>query len=176
MEHNIYNRIHTIYSLTNDIYIDKHSKYGLSWLNFEYVTITDKCLGKIHKIKTVHNNYYDSLNTLDIKNELLGIINYSKKYLYKLTNTNEITTIISVVEYFTELEQTILNLYVNKNNHYDNIWMRFRLISIIDGIYGRINRIMGLESDIENNKKIITENYYDIINECCFLYIRLFKD
>lgn len=170
-------RIKNYYIKSNDIYNSKHKLYGFTWTNWALTTLTDKCLGKIHKIKNVMTKGVIKAND-SIESELIGIINYSKKYLVKLSLAQNIDniTLDYVNNSFTKTLDSIIPLYHLKNHDYDDIWMKFRTMSIIDGIYGRIERIQEMEIDVVTNMDDIIENYKDIIIECVFALIKLDVD
>jgi hypothetical protein len=161
------------------IFIKKNSDYGPSWRVLRPASLTDQILIKISRVRSIDEKGHQKVDD-PLEGEFSGLINYSIMALIQLLKGAELEDNMSLEELKKEYEEQVsatLQLMLNKNHDYGEVWRMMRPSSIIDIILMKVHRIKRIEENAGNT--IISEgidaNYQDIINYCVFALILLEK-
>lgn len=161
-----------------DIFIKKMKDYGCAWRILRLSSLTDQIFIKAQRIRSIEmNDGYQKVGE-DIRNEFIGIVNYSIIALIQLEkgiaeqpdmDTKEVDVM------YNKLAHTANELMQAKNYDYGEAWRDMRVSSLTDLILQKILRV----KQIEDNKgeTLISEgidaNYFDMINYAIFALIKL---
>jgi len=161
-----------------DIFIKKMKDYGCAWRILRLSSLTDQIFIKAQRIRSIEmNDGYQKVGE-DIRNEFIGIVNYSIIALIQLEkgiaeqpdmDTKEVDVM------YNKLEHIAKELMQSKNHDYGEAWRDMRVSSLTDLILQKILRV----KQIEDNKgeTLISEgidaNYFDMINYAVFALIKL---
>ena len=161
-----------------DIFIKKMKDYGCAWRIRRLSSLTDQIFIKAQRIRSIEMNDGHQKVGEDIRNEFIGIINYSIIALIQLEKgiaeqpdmeTEEIEAM------YNKLAKEANELMQAKNHDYGEAWRDMRVSSLTDLILQKLLRV----KQIEDNKgeTLISEgidaNYFDIINYAIFALIKL---
>ena len=161
-----------------DIFIKKMKDYGCAWRILRLSSLTDQIFIKAQRIRSIEMNDGHQKVGEDIRNEFIGIINYSIIALIQLEKgiaeqpdmeTEEIEAM------YNKLAKEANELMQAKNHDYGEAWRDMRVSSLTDLILQKLLRV----KQIEDNKgeTLISEgidaNYFDIINYAIFALIKL---
>ena len=161
-----------------DIFIKKMKDYGCAWRILRLSSLTDQIFIKAQRIRSIEMN--DGVQKVgeDIRNEFIGIVNYSIIALIQLEKgiaeqpdmeTEEVEAM------YNKLAQEANELMQAKNHDYGEAWRDMRVSSLTDLILQKLLRV----KQIEDNKgeTLISEgidaNYFDMINYAIFALIKL---
>ena len=161
-----------------DIFIKKMKDYGCAWRILRLSSLTDQIFIKAQRIRSIEMNDGHQKVGEDIRNEFIGIVNYSIITLIQLEKgiaeqpdmeTEEIEAM------YNKLAKEANELMQAKNHDYGEAWRDMRVSSLTDLILQKLLRV----KQIEDNKgeTLISEgidaNYFDIINYAIFALIKL---
>lgn len=160
-----------------DIFTNKMKDYGCAWRILRLSSLTDQIFIKAQRIRSIEIKGEQKVGE-DIRNEFIGIVNYSVIALIQLEkgiaeqpdlNDDEINTLY---EFYY---QQSLELMKSKNHDYGEAWRDMRVSSLTDLILQKLLRIKQIEDN--QGKTLISEgvdaNYFDMINYSIFALIKL---
>jgi hypothetical protein len=160
-----------------DIFIKKMQDYGTAWRILRLRSITDQIFIKAQRIRSIEEKGMMKIQE-DIRNEYIGIINYSVIALIQLElgDSAEVELPADKTEkLYTKYVNMAKSLMENKNHDYDEAWREMRISSLTDLMLMKLLRIKQIEDN--QGKTIISEgidaNYLDMINYAVFALIRL---
>ena len=151
--------------------------YGCAWRILRLSSLTDQIFIKAQRIRSIEMKGSQKVGE-DIRNEFIGIVNYSIIALIQLEKgiaeqpdmeTEEIEAM------YNKLAKEANELMQAKNHDYGEAWRDMRVSSLTDLILQKLLRV----KQIEDNKgeTLISEgidaNYFDIINYAIFALIKL---
>ena len=160
-----------------DIFIKKMKDYGCAWRILRLSSLTDQIFIKAQRIRSIEMKGSQKIGE-DIRNEFIGIVNYSIIALIQLENgiaeqpdmTNEEVQ-LSYQKYYNESKE----LMKSKNHDYGEAWRDMRVSSLTDLILQKLLRVKQIEDN--QGKTLISEgidaNYFDMINYSIFALIKL---
>ena len=161
-----------------DIFIKKMKDYGCAWRILRLSSLTDQIFIKAQRIRSIELNDGHQKVGEDIRNEFIGIVNYSIIALIQLEKgiaeqpdmeTDEIDAI------YNKLAQEANELMQAKNHDYGEAWRDMRVSSLTDLILQKLLRVKQIEDN--KGKTLISEgidaNYFDMINYAIFALIKL---
>ena len=168
----------SVISKCKDIFFKKLNDYGCAWRILRLSSLTDQIFIKAQRIRSIElNDGYQKVGE-DIRNEFIGIVNYSIIALIQIEKgfSDEIDMSISESKnYYDRFVIESSNLMKIKNHDYGEAWRDMRVSSLTDLILQKLFRV----KQIEDNKgeTLISEgvdaNYFDIINYAIFALIKL---
>jgi hypothetical protein len=160
-----------------DIFIKKMQDYGTAWRILRLSSITDQIFIKAQRIRSIEDKGTMRVNE-DIRNEYIGIINYSVIALIQIELGTSSDTNLPADKAITLYDQYVnkaKSLMENKNHDYDEAWREMRVSSLTDLILMKLMRVKQIEDN--KGRTIISEgidaNYLDLINYAVFALIRL---
>ncbi|MFA4915730.1 MAG: DUF1599 domain-containing protein [Syntrophales bacterium] len=169
------------------LFLNKVSDYGPSWILFRLPSLTDQMLIKAKRIRRLEELKGKSMIPESIDVEYRGILNYCVMALINLWFPGKIPLSDSCLAGTIVLEPSVLKdlydqvirktkeLMYRKNHDYGEAWKEMRITSITDQILVKIYRIKAIE---EHKKKLLASEdidaqYSDILNYCVFALIKL---
>jgi len=160
-----------------DIFIKKMKDYGCAWRILRLSSLTDQIFIKAQRIRSIEMKGSQKVGE-DIRNEFIGIVNYSiialiqlEKGIAEQPDMENEEVQASYDKYYIESKE----LMKSKNHDYGEAWRDMRVSSLTDLILQKLLRV----KQIENNqgKTLISEgidaNYFDMINYSIFALIKL---
>ena len=160
-----------------DIFIKKMKDYGCAWRILRLSSLTDQIFIKAQRIRSIEINGFQKVGE-DIRNEFIGIVNYSIIALIQLEkgiaekpdlSSNEVQKLYE--KYYAKSKE----LMKSKNHDYGEAWRDMRVSSLTDLILQKLLRIKQIEDN--HGKTLISEgidaNYFDMINYAIFALIKL---
>lgn len=161
-----------------DIFIKKMKDYGCAWRILRLSSLTDQIFIKAQRIRSIEMNDGHQKVGEDIRNEFIGIVNYSIIALIQLekgvVDQPDMET-EEVEAYYQKFSLAANELMQAKNHDYGEAWRDMRVSSLTDLILQKLLRV----KQIEDNKgeTLISEgidaNYFDMINYAIFALIKL---
>ncbi|MBC8265878.1 MAG: DUF1599 domain-containing protein [Flavobacteriales bacterium] len=161
-----------------DIFAKKLKDYGTAWRILRISSLTDQIFIKAQRIRSIDEKGTQKVNE-DIRNEYIGIINYSIIGLVQLelgiSEQPEELSFPIAMGLFNQYSVQARKLMEDKNHDYGEAWRDMRISSLTDLILQKLLRV----KQIENNKgnTLISEgidaNYLDMINYAVFALIKL---
>ena len=161
-----------------DIFIKKMKDYGCAWRILRLSSLTDQIFIKAQRIRSIEMNEGRQKVGEDIRNEFIGIVNYSIIALIQLEkgiaeqpdmDTEEVDVM------YNNLAQEANDLMQAKNHDYGEAWRDMRVSSLTDLILQKLLRVKQIEDN--KGKTLISEgidaNYFDMINYAIFALIKL---
>ena len=160
-----------------DIFIKKMKDYGCAWRILRLSSLTDQIFIKAQRIRSIEMKGSQKVGE-DIRNEFIGIVNYSIIALIQLQKgiaeqpdmTNEEVQAF-YIKYLNESKE----LMKSKNHDYGEAWRDMRVSSLTDLILQKLLRVKQIEDN--QGKTLISEgidaNYFDMINYSIFALIKL---
>jgi hypothetical protein len=165
-----------VIALCKDVFEKKTKDYGTSWRILRLPSITDQLFIKAQRIRSIQEKGVQKIKD-DIKEEFIGIINYSVIAIIQETLTDEDPTEIPYEKLEPLYDQTVqetLSLLMDKNHDYGEAWRDMRVSSMTDLILMKLYRVKQIEDN--EGKTIVSEpikaNYQDIINYAVFCMIK----
>lgn len=161
-----------------ELFTKKQRDYGLAWRILRPSSITDQILIKAKRIRSIEDKDGVQKISDDIKDDYIGIINYSIMGLIQLEFQKETMSIDDIIELYNKNFNTAKELMLDKNHDYDEVWREMRISSYTDLILMKIYRV----KQIEDNKGVtlisedIGANYMDMINYSVFALIKILED
>ena len=160
-----------------DIFIKKMKDYGCAWRILRLSSLTDQIFIKAQRIRSIEMKGSQKVGE-DIRNEFIGIVNYSIIALIQLEKgiaeqpdmeNDEVQELYE--KYYTESKE----LMKSKNHDYGEAWRDMRVSSLTDLILQKLLRVKQIEDN--QGKTLISEgidaNYFDMINYSIFALIKL---
>ena len=160
-----------------DIFIKKMKDYGCAWRILRLSSLTDQIFIKAQRIRSIEMKGSQKVGE-DIRNEFIGIVNYSIIALIQLekgiaeqpdVENEEVQALYE--KYHTESKE----LMKSKNHDYGEAWRDMRVSSLTDLILQKLLRVKQIEDN--QGKTLISEgidaNYFDMINYSIFALIKL---
>ncbi|MAD50327.1 MAG: DUF1599 domain-containing protein [Flavobacteriales bacterium] len=160
-----------------DIFIKKMKDYGCAWRILRLSSLTDQIFIKAQRIRSIEMKGSQKVGE-DIRNEFVGIVNYSIIALIQLEKgiaeqpdmeNEEIQELYE--KYYSESKE----LMMSKNHDYGEAWRDMRVSSLTDLILQKLLRVKQIEDN--QGKTLISEgidaNYFDMINYAIFALIKL---
>jgi hypothetical protein len=151
--------------------------YGCAWRILRLSSLTDQIFIKAQRIRSIEMKGSQKVGE-DIRNEFVGIVNYSIIALIQLEKgiaeqpdmqNEEIQELYE--KYYTESKE----LMKSKNHDYGEAWRDMRVSSLTDLILQKLLRVKQIEDN--QGKTLISEgidaNYFDMINYAIFALIKL---
>jgi hypothetical protein len=164
-------------SKCKDIFIKKMKDYGVAWRILRLSSLTDQIFIKAQRIRSIEMKGSQKVGE-DIRNEFIGIVNYSIIALIQLEKgiVDQPDTNHDDVEFLYQYHyQEAKSLMESKNHDYGEAWREMRVSSLTDLILQKLLRIKQIEDN--DGKTLISEgidaNYYDMINYAIFALIKL---
>ena len=166
-----------VIALCKDVFEKKTKDYGTAWRILRLPSITDQILIKAQRIRSIQEKGSQKVEE-DIKNEFIGIINYSIIAIIQESLSENAPLEISVEDLMPKYEKVAdetLQLLLDKNHDYGEAWRDMRVSSITDIILMKLYRVKQIEDN--KGKTLISEpvkaNYQDMINYAVFCLIKL---
>ena len=161
-----------------DIFIKKMRDYGCAWRILRLSSLTDQIFIKAQRIRSIELNDGHQKVGEDIRNEFIGIVNYSIIALIQLekgiADQPDMDT-SDVALLYDKLAQEANDLMRAKNHDYGEAWRDMRVSSLTDLILQKLLRVKQIEDN--KGKTLISEgidaNYFDMINYAIFALIKL---
>ncbi len=160
-----------------DIFIKKMKDYGCAWRILRLSSLTDQIFIKAQRIRSIEMKGSQRVGE-DIRNEFIGIVNYSIIALIQLEKgiaeqpdmeNHEVQELYE--KYYIESKK----LMKSKNHDYGEAWRDMRISSLTDLILQKLLRVKQIEDN--QGKTLISEgidaNYFDMINYSIFALIKL---
>ena len=160
-----------------DIFIKKMKDYGCAWRILRLSSLTDQIFIKAQRVRSIEMKGSQRVGE-DIRNEFIGIVNYSIIALIQLEKgiaeqpdmeNHEVQELYE--KYYIESKK----LMKSKNHDYGEAWRDMRISSLTDLILQKLLRIKQIEDN--QGKTLISEgidaNYFDMINYSIFALIKL---
>ena len=160
-----------------DIFIKKMKDYGCAWRILRLSSLTDQIFIKAQRIRSIEMKGSQKVGE-DIRNEFIGIVNYSIIALIQLEKgiaeqpdmSNE-----EVQAFYKKYYKESKELMKSKNHDYGEAWRDMRVSSLTDLILQKLLRVKQIEDN--QGKTLISEgidaNYFDMINYSIFALIKL---
>ena len=169
-----------VIALCKDVFEKKTKDYGTAWRILRLPSITDQLFIKAQRIRSIQEKGTQKVDD-DIKNEFIGIINYSIIAIIQESLSEETSLEIPVEELMPKYEEVAnetLQLLLDKNHDDGEAWRDMRVSSITDIILMKLYRVKQIEDN--QGKTLISEpvkaNYQDMINYAVFCLIKLKDD
>jgi hypothetical protein len=166
-----------VIALCKDVFEKKTKDYGTAWRILRLPSITDQLFIKAQRIRSIQEKGAQKIEE-DIKNEFIGIINYSIIAIIQESLPEDAPLEIPVEELMPKYEavaEETLQLLLDKNHDYGEAWRDMRINSITDIILMKLYRVKQIEDNM--GKTLISEpvkaNYQDMINYAVFCLIKL---
>ncbi|WMN06354.1 DUF1599 domain-containing protein [Marivirga arenosa] len=166
-----------VIALCKDVFEKKTKDYGTAWRILRLPSITDQLFIKAQRIRSIQEKGTQKIEE-DIKNEFIGIINYSIIAIIQESLDEKAPLEISADELMPKYQAVAdetLALLLDKNHDYGEAWRDMRISSITDIILMKLYRVKQIEDN--QGKTLISEpvkaNYQDMINYAVFCLIKL---
>ena len=160
-----------------DIFIKKMKDYGCAWRILRLSSLTDQIFIKAQRIRSIEMKGSQMVGE-DIRNEFIGIVNYSIIALIQLEKGVAEQPDLSdeeIEELYEKYYNESKELMKSKNHDYGEAWREMRVSSLTDLILQKLLRVKQIEDN--QGKTLISEgidaNYYDMINYAIFALIKL---
>ena len=161
-----------------DIFIKKMKDYGCAWRILRLSSLTDQIFIKAQRIRSIELNDGHQKVDEDIRNEFIGIVNYSIIALIQLEKGIAEQPDMEKEEIdvmYNKLAHEANELMQDKNHDYGEAWRDMRVSSFTDLILQKLLRVKQIEDN--KGKTLISEgidaNYFDMINYAIFALIKL---
>ncbi|MFA5419310.1 MAG: DUF1599 domain-containing protein [Bacteroidales bacterium] len=160
-----------------DLFVKKMKDYGSAWRILRTTSLTDQIYIKANRIRSIEQKGEQKINE-GIRDEFIGIVNYSVMALIQLELGNE-----NRLDLKPEEAIELYNLHIfaskslmqDKNHDYDEAWRNMRISSYTDIILMKLLRVKQIEDNL--GKTLVSEgldaNYSDIINYSLFALIKI---
>lgn len=159
------------------LFIKKLHDYTPAWRILRPTSLTDQILIKANRIRSIEVKGINKVGE-DVVSEFIGIINYGiigliqleLGYAEKADISNE-----QAIELYDKYANKTLELMLEKNHDYDEIWRKMRVNSYTDLILMKLYRTKQIE-ELDGNTLVsegIDANYMDMINYSIFALIKL---
>lgn len=160
-----------------DIFLKKMKDYGVAWRILRLSSLTDQIFIKAQRIRSIEMKGEQKVGE-DIRNEFIGIVNYSIIALIQLEKGVVDQPDMSpdeIIPLYNTFYNNSKSLMESKNHDYGEAWREMRVSSLTDLILQKLLRVKQIEDN--DGKTLISEgidaNYYDMINYAIFSLIKL---
>ncbi|MFP4469644.1 MAG: DUF1599 domain-containing protein [Bacteroidales bacterium] len=167
-------------SLCRDLFEKKMKDYGSAWRILRTPSLTDQIYIKANRIRSIQKKGVSRIDE-DIRDEFIGIVNYSVMALIQLERGVEEKpdlNALTALELYNKHIYAAKSLMEDKNHDYDEAWRNMRVSSYTDIILMKLLRIKQIEDN--KGKTLISEgldaNYSDIINYSLFALIKIAEE
>jgi hypothetical protein len=164
-------------SQCRSVFDKKMKDYGSAWRILRTSSLTDQIYIKANRIRSIEQKGKSKIDE-GIRDEFIGIVNYSVMALIQLELGNEQRIELSPEEATALYSKHIYAakaLMENKNHDYDEAWRNMRISSYTDIILMKLLRVKQIEDN--EGKTLVSEgldaNYSDIINYSLFALIKI---
>lgn len=164
-------------SKCKDIFSKKMKDYGCAWRILRLPSLTDQIFIKAQRIRSIEEKGTQKVGE-DIRNEFIGIVNYSIIALIQLSKgvvDQPDMEAEEAIELYAEFAEDAKQLMMAKNHDYGEAWRDMRVSSLTDLILQKLLRVKQIEDN--EGKTLISEgidaNYFDMINYAIFALIKL---
>ena len=154
-------------SKCKDIFIKKMKDYGVAWRILRLPSLTDQIFIKAQRIRSIEMKGSQKVGE-DIRNEFIGIVNYSIIALIQLEKgvADQPDMDHEEVEKLYHYHYSEAKILMETKNHdYGEAWREMRVSSLTDLILQKLLRVKQIEDN--DGKTLISEgidaNYYDMI-------------
>lgn len=173
-----------------NLFRDKLSDYGPTWLFFRNTSLVDQLWIKAKRIATLEENEGHALVDEGREDEYVGIINYSVIMLFRILYPGafpayeELLTdpsiadgvsIEHILDVYKKITGQVKELMIRKNHDYGDAWRGMQQVSITDQIIIKLTRIKKIMKN--SGVLLVSENIdaqlFDIINYAVFGLIKL---
>lgn len=159
------------------IFADKLGDYGASWRIMRPEALTDQLFIKAKRIRSLQTKGESHVGE-GILPEFIAIVNYGIVGIIQLrlgyADHKDISS-ERALELYNEVAGEALELMKRKNHDYDEAWRGMRVLSYVDLILTKIERIKEIED--HKGRTLVSEgvegNYFDIVNYAVFGIIKL---
>ena len=159
------------------VFVAKLGDYGPSWRIMRPEAITDQLFIKAKRIRSLQVKGHSEVGE-GILPEFMALVNYGIIGLIQLSvgfsDTKDMSS-EKAISLYDGFSNDAYKLMMAKNHDYDEAWRSMRVLSYVDLILTKIERIKEIEEH-EGETKVsegIGSNYFDIINYAIFGVIRL---
>lgn len=166
-----------VIALCKELFEKKTIDYGTAWRILRLPSITDQIFIKAQRIRSVQEKGNQKISD-SIKDEFIGIINYSLIALMQLELQNNDSLDISfetLEPLYDQWVDATRGLLENKNHDYGEAWRDMRIASMTDIILMKLYRVKQIED--HQGKTLVSEgiipNYQDILNYAVFCLIKI---
>jgi hypothetical protein len=167
----------TAISQCRNVFEKKMKDYGSAWRILRTTSLTDQIYIKANRIRSIEEKGEQKVDE-GIRDEFIGIVNYSVMALIQLELGNEQNTNLNpgeAVELYNKHIYASKSLMQNKNHDYGEAWRNMRISSLTDIILMKLLRVKQIEDN--KGKTLVSEgldaNYSDIINYSLFALIKI---
>jgi len=164
-------------ALCRDVFDKKMKDYGSAWRILRTTSLTDQIYIKANRIRSIEQKGISKIDE-GIRDEFIGIVNYSVMALIQLDLGNESRLELKpdeAVDLYSKHIYAAKALMENKNHDYDEAWRNMRISSYTDIILMKLLRVKQIEDN--EGKTLVSEgldaNYSDIINYSLFALIKI---
>ncbi len=164
-------------SQCRNVFEKKMKDYGSAWRILRTTSLTDQIYIKANRIRSIELKGKAKIDE-GIRDEFIGIVNYSVMALIQIELGNEYRIDLSpeeAVELYSKHIYASKALMQNKNHDYDEAWRNMRISSYTDIILMKLLRVKQIEDN--EGKTIVSEgldaNYSDIANYSLFALIKI---
>ena len=160
-----------------NVFEKKMKDYGSAWRILRTTSLTDQIYIKANRIRSIEEKGMSKIDE-GIRDEFIGIVNYSVMALIQLELGNEHNIDLKpeeAVDLYSKHIYASKALMENKNHDYDEAWRNMRISSYTDIILMKLLRVKQIEDN--KGKTLVSEgldaNYSDIINYSLFALIKI---
>jgi len=165
-----------VISSCREIFLIKNLDYGSSWRIMRVSSLVDQIFIKASRIRTLEEKGVAKVDE-GIDSEFKGIINYCIMGLIQLDkekkDPNPNAELLS--QWYDTQTEASLNLMLNKNHDYGEIWRQMLVSTFTDMLLMRVHRIHQILTN--EGKTTVSEgvesNFMDMINYSVFALIHL---
>jgi hypothetical protein len=165
-----------VISSCREIFLIKNLDYGSSWRIMRVSSLVDQIFIKASRIRTLEEKGVAKVDE-GIDSEFKGIINYCIMGLIQLDkekkDPNPNAELLS--QWYDTQTEASLNLMLNKNHDYGEIWRQMLVSTFTDMLLMRVHRIHQILTN--EGKTTVSEgvesNLMDMINYSVFALIHL---
>lgn len=159
------------------VFSAKLGDYGPSWRIMRPEAITDQIFIKAKRIRSLQTKGEARVSE-GIMPEFIAIVNYGIIGVIQLRHGYADTADMSADEAlrcYDEVAQEAFRLMTAKNHDYDEAWRSMRVLSYVDLILTKIQRVKEIED--HHGQTMVSEgidaNYFDMVNYAVFGIIKL---
>lgn len=167
-------------NLCRKLFETKMKDYGSAWRILRTPSLTDQIYIKANRIRSIQKKGISRIDE-DIRDEFIGIVNYSVMALVQLelgVQEKPDLTPGKAIKLYDKHIHAAKSLMQDKNHDYDEAWRNMRVSSYTDIILMKLLRIKQIEDN--KGKTLVSEgldaNYSDIINYSLFALIKLAEE
>lgn len=155
----------------------RNKDYGQSICKYRPSSFTDRILTKLSRVRSIQEKRNIKVDE-PIEETLTDTINY---VLFRIWRLKEVGNVKKID--IKKIKKIILEtrfILEKKNHDYGESWREMRVSSIVDEVLVKVSRIIEMENQIINDKKLeeklnkkIFDSLYDITNYLIFAIIHI---